>query len=85
MSVTGYRYVLESSAFEFFVQLPEEEGELLCSYFRWLAAHPQSEGDGWHQDTTGRTNYASLCGPFLVVHWTDHAVREVRIVQLMRD
>jgi hypothetical protein len=85
VSIIGYRYVLESSAFEFFVQLPEEEAELLCAYFRWLSAHPESEGDGWHQDTTGRTNYASLCGPLLVVHWTDHAVREVRIVQLIRD
>ena len=85
MSVANYRYVLESFAFEFFVQLPDEEGELLCSYFRWLAAHPETEGEGWHQDTTGRMNYANFCGPLLVVHWTDHAAKEVRIVQLIRD
>jgi len=83
--VSPYRYVLEEATFEAFVQLPEVEADLLCSYFRWLSSHPHDEGDGWHKDTVDRIHFASLCGPFVVVHWTDHAVKEVRIVQILRD
>ena len=85
MTTPGYRYVLEETAFEAFVQLGDEDWELAHSYFRWLAAHPHSTGQGSHHDATGRPNYASLCGPFLIVHWADHAVREVRIVQIRPD
>ena len=85
MTVAAYRYVLEEAVFEAFVQLPEDEADLLHSFFRWLAAHPGNTGDGSQTDAVGRTNYASLCGPFLVVHWTDDATREVRVVQIIRD
>jgi hypothetical protein len=80
-----YRFVLEEAAFEAFVQMADEEWELAHSYFRWLAVNPQATGQGFHNDATGRPNYASLCGPFLIVHWTDHAVCEVRIVQIRHD
>jgi len=78
-----FRYVLEERAVELFVALPEDEQDLLLAYFRWLAAHPEIKGDGWHKDVTGRVNYASLCGPYIVVHWSDDAVREVRIVEFV--
>jgi hypothetical protein len=50
-----------------------------------LAANPHAIGQGFHNDAAGRSNFASLCGPFLIVHWADHAAREVRIVQIRRD
>ncbi|MSU65912.1 MAG: hypothetical protein EXS38_07380 [Opitutus sp.] len=85
MTATVYRYVLEEAAFESFVQLDPEERDLVQAYFRWIASNPRTTGQGFYTDSTGRLNYASLCGPFLIVHWTDDAVREVRIVQLRRD
>ena len=85
MTTTPYRFVREEAAFEVFVQMPDVEAELAHSYFRWLAANPNSTGQGFHTDATGRPNYASFCGPFLIVHWTDHAVREVRIVNIPHD
>ncbi len=85
MTLRPYRFFLEEAAFESFVQLVDEERELAHSYFRWLATQPHMVGQGFHNDTTGRPNYASLCGPFLIVHRSDHAVLEVRIVQIRRD
>ncbi|MEY2879917.1 MAG: hypothetical protein RLZZ15_2297 [Verrucomicrobiota bacterium] len=85
MTPRKYRFVLEEAAFEAFVQLPAEEWDLAHSYFRWLAVNPHALGQGFHNDATGRPNQASLCGPFLIVHWTDHAVCEVRIVQIRHD
>ncbi len=85
MTLQKYRFVLEEAAFEAFVQFADEEWELAHSYFRWLAANPHAIGQGFHNDAAGRSNFASLCGPFLIVHWADHAAREVRIVQIRRD
>ena len=85
MTPSGYRFILEERAFEAFVQLDEAERELAHHYFRWLASRPHTTEQGSHMDSNGRPNYVSLCGPFLVVHWADHALREVRIVQLRQD
>jgi hypothetical protein len=85
VTLRPYRFVLEEAAFESFVQSADEERELAHSYFRWLATQPHMIGQGFHDDATGRPNYASLCGPFLIVHWSDHTVLEVRIVQIRRD
>ncbi len=82
--IPAYRYAIEERAVEDFVKLPDDEQDLLLAFFRWLAAHPDTQGDGWHKDASERINYASLCGPFIVVHWCDHAVCEVRIVEFIR-
>jgi hypothetical protein len=82
---TRYRYVLEEPVVETFFTASEEERDLLIAYFRWLAAHPQAEGHAWAIDAAGRKNFADVCGPFTVAHWTDHAVGEVRIVEFFRS
>ena len=81
----AYLFVLAEAAFEAFAQRDEEERELAHSYFRLPATQPHHTGQGSHPDATGRPNYASLCGPFMIVHGADHAVREVRVVQIRRD
>jgi hypothetical protein len=83
--ITEYRFVLEESAFESFVRIADEDPELVHAFFQWLAANPHTTGRGFHNDKAGRPNYASLCGPFIVVHWTDHAAKEVRSVQILRS
>lgn len=85
MTPRVYRFVLEESAFDSFVQLADEERELAHSCFRWLATQPNVIGQGFHNDATGRPNDVSLCGPLLIVHGTDHSVLEVRIVQVRLD
>lgn len=67
----------------FLSALPEEQ-DFLLPYFRWLASRPRAEGHGWSLDATGRKNFADICGPFTVAHWTDDAAREVRIVEIIR-
>jgi hypothetical protein len=85
VTIPPYRYVLEEKAFEAFILLPDDDADLVRSFFRWLASHPHDTGRGFHADATGRPNYASLCGPILIVHWTDHGAREVRVVSLLPD
>lgn len=80
-----YRYVLEQRAAEFILALAEDEQDLTRSFLRWLAANPDRAGDANHRDSNGRLNQAHLCGPFTIVVWTDHAVCEVRVVEVMKD
>lgn len=80
-----YRYVLEERAVEALLFVSEPEQDLLLAYFRLLASEPHSEGDIWCLDDTGRKNFANTSGPFTVSHWTDHAVKEVRIVEFRRS
>lgn len=85
MTLRVYRFVLEEAAFESFAGLSAEDQELAQSFFRWLARNPALPGQDSYKDATGRVNQVSLCGPFLIAHWTDDAAAEVRIVQLRQD
>jgi hypothetical protein len=81
----AYRYVVEERAVQSLLFVSDEEQDFLLAYFRLLASRPHSEGAAWRFDDTGRKNFADTAGPFTVVHWTDHALREVRIVEFMRS
>ncbi|MEO7413425.1 MAG: hypothetical protein ABIZ81_08710 [Opitutaceae bacterium] len=85
MTRNVYRYVLEERAVDSLLFLSVEEQDYLLAYFRLLAAQPNAESEAWSLDEAGRKNFANTSGPFTVVHWADHATREVRIVEFMRS
>ena len=85
MKPGAYRYVVEERAMEALLFVSDEEQDFLVAYFRLLASRPHAEGAAWCLDDTGRKNFADTTGPFTVVHWADHAVREMRMVEFMRS
>ena len=80
-----YRYLLEDRAVEALMFVTEAEQDFLVAYFRPLASQPHTGGDAWCIDSAGRKNFAHTSGPFTVAHWTDHAAKEVRIVEFKRS
>jgi hypothetical protein len=82
---SGYHYVLEDRAVEYLLSFTEEEQDFLLAYFRLLASQPHTESSAWCIDDTVRKNFADTSGPFTVVHWVDHAAREVRIIEFKRS
>ena len=62
----------------------KRERKALLAFFEHLAKHPFTESDWTVNDATGRSNFRAAVGRFLVTFWTDHAVREVRIVKIER-
>lgn len=84
MNVGDYRYALDDLAFEQWRRLPSEDQEGLLEFFRWLRANPNHESAVCDFDATGRKVSISGCGDHVVSHWTDHASREVRIVEVTR-
>ena len=85
MSLNRYRFVLEQRAFEQFASLRDSEGDLLAAFFVWLTDRPFDDSEYQVTDDDGRINCGHLCGTFVVVAWTDHAAKEVRIVQIIRN
>ena len=85
MSVGGYRYVLDDVALECWRRLPAEDQEQLLDYFPWLRQNPSHESVVTDFDSSGRRVSVSPAGKYVVIHWTDHAVREVRINEIAGD
>ncbi len=47
-----------------------------------LATSPSQQGDFQDADETGRTNEVKVVYDLLVTYWVDHAVREIRVLDL---
>lgn len=78
----SYSYVVRADAFDLLLSLPEEDRSCLGDLFRRLAAHPHEEAVMYDYDDSGRKISLSLCGGYVVSHWTDHSLREVRITDI---
>ncbi|MFA6289321.1 MAG: hypothetical protein WC661_18210 [Opitutaceae bacterium] len=81
----GYDYVVESAAIDFLAELEPDELRFLLGSFEWLARKPNEPGILSHHDRAGRAVQAHFFGSYTIVAWTDHAVREVRIVEVIED
>ena len=79
MSPARYRLVIGRAAFDFWKRQRPDEQVRLTDKFNWLAVHPHVEGDSRDVDEEGFRIFQSVCGPFVISHRPDHAVREVRI------
>jgi hypothetical protein len=79
---SGYRYVLDQAVAERLLRLSARQIRSLIELFQHLADNPGEAGAEWVPDREGRKNQAMIHGPFTVVYWADHAVRELRIVAL---
>ncbi len=80
-----YQYVLEQRACEYLTRLNEPDSRFLVSQFRWLAANPHALGAEEHRASSGRILQVHLIGHHTLVTWTDHAVCELRIVEIYAD
>lgn len=83
--MSGYSYFLAQRVFEFWQSQPASARRLLSDQFDRLAGDPFGEGDGAGENADGLREFYTLCGPFLITHRTDHAVRRVLITDVIRD
>ena len=58
------------------------EQRRLADVLESLKADPFQQGELRERDASGRINEVRLADGWLIAYWTDHAAREVRIVQL---
>jgi hypothetical protein len=78
----SYSVFVESHIAESFPQMKPKERNQFLRLFRKLRHDPFLEGDYVERDHIGRLLQVVIVGQHAVVFWTDHAVKEVKVIDL---
>ena len=78
----SYSVYLESGVAESLTRLKPKDRERLLRVFHQLRTNPFIEGDYVERDDIGRLIQVLLVGRHAAVFWADHAVKEVKILDL---
>ena len=81
----NYSYAIERSAAQAVFESSTRERRLLRTAIEEIVRTPSKTADLTERDANGRELLTRFFGPFAVTYWIDHAVREVRIVEVFRD
>jgi hypothetical protein len=57
--------------------------EKLMKFIHHVAADPHRKGDYRTRDEVGHELEVAIVGSYAVTYWADHAVKEVKIINLM--
>lgn len=82
--MNDWKVVFDEAAFEFFLGLKLRERHILLKAFATLKSNPYERPDFNSSDTTGRPLNVRGFRPFLITYWLDHAVKEVRVLEIQR-
>jgi hypothetical protein len=55
----------------------------IVAFIESLPSHPFQSGDYSETDATGRDCQVKIIGKYAVYFWTDHAVKEVKVVDIV--
>jgi hypothetical protein len=80
----GYSYAVDAAVLTRFGQCSRREREQLLRAFEFLAQVPHQRGEWVRRTPSARELQLKRFGKWLVTYWPDHAVREVRIVDVER-
>lgn len=79
-----YEVVLQAEAWTALARTGGRSKRRLLTLLEDLKAKPFRAGDYRQQDQDGRWHEVVLLNDWLVTFWSDHAVREIRVVNLQR-
>ena len=79
-----YQVVLQPKAWTVLAKIVGRNKRRLLALLEELQGEPFRAGDFQQQDDTGRWNEVALMENWLVTYWCDHAVREIRVVNLQK-
>jgi len=77
-----YSVYVASSVAEFLLGLKSKERNQLLRFFEKLRSDPFLEGDYVEHDDVGRQIQVLLVGRLAICFWSDHAVKEVKILDV---
>ena len=80
----GFDYVADKSVLEIFCKCTKRDREELLRIFQHLAHAPAQRGDYVQRCSGGRELQVKRFGKWLITFWPDHAVKEMRVVDLKR-
>lgn len=80
--MTPYRVFLAREVVESLRKLPLRQRLELTKFLASLEASPFQRGDYTERDATDRPIEVRICGRHAVCYWADHAVKEVKVIDL---
>ena len=80
----AYEVILHERAWAALAATKGAERRRVIALLDQLKATPFRSGDFRQRDETGRINEVLLLDDWLVTFWSDHAVSEIRVVNLER-
>lgn len=80
----AFELILHEHAWAALSRAQSAERRRLLAVLDELKAAPLRGGDFHQRDSTGRVHEVALLGAWLVTYWIDHAVAEIRVVDLER-
>ena len=79
-----YILFLRFEVASFYRSLRRPEKDHLEPFFDLLESYPHFIGEATERDEIGRTVEVKFVAKFKVIYWTDHAVKEVKVLRLER-
>ena len=79
-----YTYSVEQSVLSEFLKCNKHERDALLRLFSALCTDPHRRGDYVQMTAVGRQLEVIRSGKWLLTFWADHAVCEIRVVDLKR-
>lgn len=80
--IDPYEVFLRSEAISALRALPLRHRKLVSSFIDQLAADPFAEGDYQNSDASGRMLSIKVVGSSAITYWADHAVKEIKILDI---
>ena len=80
--MTSYRVFIAAEVIATLRKCAKKEQQIITRLFDELAQEPFRPGDYAEQDEIGRPIQVIITGSSAVCFWADHAVKEVKIVDL---
>lgn len=78
----SYEIFLRTEAVEALRAIRGANRRQVAAFIDSLSANPSTEGDYQMRDSANRDIQIKVLGEFAVTFWTDHAVREIKIIDI---
>ena len=82
--MTPYKVFVRMEAAEVMRSIHGAQRRLITSFVDELASRPNQEGDYQEKDQEDRMIEIKVIGKFAITYWTDHAVKEIKVVDFRR-
>lgn len=80
---TGYTLYVRHEVYLLLGRLPRHQRSRILEFLDRLPADPVQHGDYEARSPEGRPIHVKVIGAFAVLFWADHAVSEVKVVDIV--
>lgn len=79
----GYKVYVEEEAIVFLLTIPKSKRKRLQAFIRSLADSPFNEADFPESDLLDRKSFCKVIDEFALSFYPDHAVKEVKVFEIV--